>query len=476
VSEELELFGGSGRPDGTHDAGAIAGPGSVGADTASTGDIDPGAPLAARMRPRSLEEFRGQEHLLGPGKALRAMLERDRLTSMIFWGPPGSGKTTLARLIAAETGTTFVAFSAVTEGIARVREIIAEAGQRLRATGRRTILFCDEIHRFNKAQQDAFLPHVEAGTVILIGATTENPSFEIVRPLLSRAPVYTLESLSSDHLEEILRGALADRERGVGGLALDVPADVVRRMADEADGDARRALGILEGAAALAGPGGDVTEETVQEAVQHRFAVYDKGGEEHFNLISALHKAVRGSDPDGALYWLARMMAGGEDPLYLARRLVRMAIEDIGLADPRALEVALAGRDAYRFLGSPEGDLALAEVAVYLATAPKSNRLYRAWSAAGTAARETPSAPVPLAIRNAPTDLMKDLGYGKGYRYDPDVEGGVAPQRYLPDAVAERRFYEPGSFGFEKTLSERMRWFAERRNEAAAREREKERP
>jgi putative ATPase len=388
---------------------------------------------------------------------------------MILWGPPGSGKTTLARLIATETGTTFVALSAVTEGIARVREIIAEAGERLRATGRRTILFCDEIHRFNKAQQDAFLPHVEAGIVILIGATTENPSFEIVRPLLSRAPVYVLEALGADDVRAILEAALADEERGLAGLGTTVPPDILQRIAEEADGDARRGLGILEAAVRLAGPGGTVTDEEAREAVQHRFAVYDKGGEEHFNLISALHKAVRGSDPDGALYWLARMMDGGEDPLYLARRLVRMAIEDIGLADPRALEMALAGRDAYHFLGSPEGDLALAEVAVYLAAAPKSVRVYRAWSEAMRAARETPGEGVPLHIRNAPTGLMKELGYGAGYRYDPEEEAGVAPQTYLPERLAGRRFYEPGPHGYETTLGERLRWFAERRREALER-------
>ncbi len=460
---ELDLFGGP-HPQGgsgTGGAGRTGGP-------SPEGD----APLAARMRPRTLEEFRGQEHLLAPGKALRAMLDRGVPSSMILWGPPGSGKTTLARLIAGETDTTFVPFSAVTEGIGRVREIIAEAGQRLQATGRRTILFCDEIHRFNKAQQDAFLPHVEAGTVILIGATTENPSFEIVRPLLSRAPVFVLEALGVEDIRHILDATLDDEERGLGAWKLQVEPEVLDRVAEEADGDARRALGILEAGAALVGEGGEITTEVAAEAVQHRFAVYDKGGEEHYNLISALHKAVRGSDPDGALYWLARMLAGGEDGLYIARRLVRMASEDVGLADPVALQIALAGRDAFHFLGPPEGELALAEVVVYLATAPKSNRIYRAWSEALAAARETPGEGVPLHIRNAPTGLMKDLGYGKGYRYDPDVEGGVAPQRYLPERLLGRTFYDPGRFGFEKTLAERMRWFAERRREAAARQEE----
>ncbi len=423
----------------------------------------PGAPLAARMRPRTLEQFRGQEHLLGPGKAIRMMLEDGAPSSMILWGPPGSGKTTLARIIAEETGVRFVPFSAVSEGIARVREIVAESSHRLEATGRRTILFCDEIHRFNKAQQDAFLPHVEAGTVILIGATTENPSFEIVRPLLSRARVFVLEPLASDDLEQVLGAAMSDVDRGLGAMQLTADDGVLASLAGAADGDARRALGALEAAAGLAGVGGRITRETLAEALQHRFAVYDKSGEEHFNLISALHKAVRGSDADAALYWLARMLGGGEDGLYIARRLVRMASEDIGLADPRALEVALAARDAFHFLGPPEGELALAEATVYLALAPKSNRVYRAWAEAREAARDTPAEPVPLHIRNAPTGLMKQLGYGEGYQYDPDTASGVSDQRYLPEKLEGRRFYRPGSLGFEKTLDERIRWFESRR-------------
>ena len=456
MTDELSLFGEEETGDRSSDPSA--GP----YRREELDETAAGAPLPARMRPRDIEEFRGQEHLLGPGKAIGAMLEAGRVASMILWGPPGSGKTTLARLIASEAGVAFVSFSAVTEGVARVREIIAEAEQRLKATGRRTILFCDEIHRFNKAQQDAFLPHVEAGTIILIGATTENPSFEIVRPLLSRAPVYVLEPLSEEDLHAILREALED-ERGLAPLGLEVEEEALAFLAEASDGDARRALGALEAAARIAGPGRTVDLEVAREALQHRFATYDKGGEEHYNLISALHKAVRGSDPDGALYWLARMIEGGEDPLYIARRLVRMAAEDIGLADPGALRITIAARDAFHFLGSPEGELALAEATVYLATAPKSNRIYAAWKQAVRTARETPSAPVPLHIRNAPTDLMKDLGYGRGYRYDPDEPEGIAEQEYLPDDLRGERFYEPGGSGFEKTIAERLAWWAERR-------------
>jgi putative ATPase len=416
------------------------------------------------MRPRTLDEFRGQRHLLGPGKVLTAMLEEGEIGSLIFWGPPGSGKTTLARLLAQGTDARFESFSAVTEGVARVREIIAEARERQRATGRKTILFCDEIHRFNKAQQDAFLPHVEDGTIILMGATTENPSFEIVRPLLSRAPVFVLEPLGERDVVSILRSALDDHDRGMGIMELKWEEEVLQFLARKSDGDARRALGILEGAGKLAGPGGILTPEIVQESAQLRFAVYDKSGEEHYNLISALHKAIRGSDPDGALYWLARMLDGGEDPLFLARRLIRMASEDIGLSDPHALTVAVASRDAYHFLGPPEGELALAEAAVYLATAPKSNRLYRAWKNASRTARETRGSPVPLHIRNSPTALMKELGYGEGYRYDPDEPDGIAAQSYLPEELKGRRFYEPSRFGHEAQIQKRLDWWAERRN------------
>ncbi len=454
---DLDLFG---REDGPERGGSHA----------SDREVGPGAPLAARMRPRTLEEFRGQEHLLGAGKAIRAMLDNDQPASMILWGPPGSGKTTLARIVAHETDVTFVAFSAVTDGIGRVREIVKEAAERLRATGRRTILFCDEIHRFNKAQQDAFLPHVEAGTIILIGATTENPSFEVVRPLLSRAPVYVLSPLQASEIQSILQEALASGERGLAGTGVEADEEALTFVAEAADGDARRALNVLEAAARLVGTGGRIGVTEAREALQHRFATYDKGGEEHYNLISALHKAVRGSDPDGALYWLARMIDGGEDPLYIARRMVRMAAEDVGLADPDALPVTIAARDAFHFLGSPEGELALAEAVLYLATAPKSNRAYAAWGAALARARETPGEPVPLHIRNAPTSLMKDLGYGKGYRYDPAERDGISAQRYLPDRLAGERFYDPSRFGHEKTVAARLEWWEAKRREAAERD------
>ncbi|MCC6319312.1 MAG: replication-associated recombination protein A [Gemmatimonadaceae bacterium] len=422
-------------------------------------------PLAARMRPRVLEEFVGQEHLLAPGKALRQAIERGVPTSMIFWGPPGTGKTTLGLLLARYAEREFVPFSAVTEGVPRVREIIADARGRL-AMGRRTILFVDEIHRFNRAQQDAFLPAVEEGIVTLVGATTENPSFELNGALLSRTRVFVLTALGAADLEALLRRALADEERGLGREQLVADDDALAWLARESDGDARRALNALEAAAQHAGTRGHLTPEVIRDAMQLRAARYDKSGEEHFNLISAYHKALRGSDPQGALYWLGRMIVGGEDPMYIARRTVRFAAEDVGLADPQALAIALAARDTYQALGSPEGELALAEAAVYLATAPKSNRVYVAWKAALDLAREFPAESVPLHIRNAPTSLMKELGYGKGYQYAHDDPTAYIPQVYLPDAVRDRVLYAPGPFGFERDIGKRLQWWADLKRRA----------
>lgn len=419
------------------------------------------APLAARMRPRTLDEVVGQPHVLGPGRALRQAIEGGDTGSILLWGPPGSGKTTIARVIANHFHGEFVPFSAVTEGVPRIREVVDESEKR-RALGRRTVLFVDEIHRFNRAQQDALLPHVESGLVTLIGATTENPSFEINGALLSRMRVFVLEPLATADLVELIRRALGDAEHGVGAQGIAADDDAVELLATEADGDARRALTILEATANLlaSGPAGErMTVAVVREAAQLRIARYDKSGEEHFNLISAYHKALRGSDPDGALYWLARMLQGGEDPLYVLRRMVRFATEDVGLADPRALEVTIAARDAYQQLGSPEGELAIAEACVYLATAPKSNRVYEAWGKANAAAAATPAAPVLKHIRNAPTKLMKDLGYGAGYQYAHAVPEAYIPQEYLPDEVRERTFYVPGAFGFEKEVAKRLEWW-----------------
>ncbi len=415
-------------------------------------------PLASRLRPRTLSEIVGQSHLLAVGAPLRAAIDRRAIDSLILWGPPGVGKTTLARLLAQATDAEFVSFSAVSDGVARVREIVADA-QRRREFGRGTLLFVDEIHRFNRAQQDAFLQHVEAGTVVLVGATTENPSFALNGALLSRARVLVLEPLSISDLTQLATRALSDGDRGLGSRSLRLSDDASAQLAELSDGDARRMLGVLEAAATLAEDGAEITVEQIVQAAQRRMPRYDRSGEEHYNLISALHKSLRGSDPQGALYWLARMIQGGEDPRFIARRMIRMATEDIGLADPQALPLSIAAAETFERLGSPEGELALAEAAVYLATAPKSNRVYVAWKAAMEAAAETPSAAVPLHLRNAPTKLMKELGYGAGYQYAFESDDAYAPQDYLPSELASRSFYQAGPFGFERDIAKRMAWW-----------------
>jgi putative ATPase len=419
------------------------------------------------MRPRTLDEFVGQERILGPGTALRRAIEKGTIGSIILWGPPGTGKTSLALLVAHYTDRELVPFSAVTEGVPRVREIVAEAEERLAMSGRGTILFVDEIHRLNKAQQDAFLPHVERGTITLIGATTENPSFEINGALLSRSRVYVLEPLTASDIAALIRRTLADTERGLAALALEIDDAALTLLAEEADGDARRALTVLEAAAEHVGQGGHITAEIVREAMQLRFARHDKAGEEHYNLLSAYHKSLRGSDPQGALYWMARMLDGGEDPMTIFRRAIAMAAEDIGLADPNALSLAVAARDAYHMLGAPEGYLPLAEMTIYLATAPKSNSAKAALGAAMEAARETPAEPVPMHIRNAPTGLMKELGYGKGYQYAHDAPEAYIPQEYLPERLRGTVLYEPGRFGFEREIAKRLAWWAELKQNTA---------
>jgi putative ATPase len=444
-----------------------------GRSTGSRREPSAAAPLAERMRPRDLEEVVGQEALVGAEGSLRRAITEDRVPSLILWGPPGSGKTTLARLIATATRSHFVPFSAVTSGIKEVREVMAEAVRMHRATGRRTLLFVDEIHRFNRAQQDAFLPYVESGEIVLVGATTENPSFELNAALLSRCRVVVLEPLAPGDLVKVVERALADAERGLGG-AVKASEDTLAAIAQLASGDARRALNLLELAAADAASRKvtEVTPADVTRIAQRKVLLYDKAGEEHFNLISALHKSLRESDVDASLYWLARMLAAGEEPRYLARRLVRFASEDVGLADPQALPQALAAWEAYQRLGTPEGELAIAQATVYLALAPKSNAVYRALSAARRTVEERPADPVPLVIRNAPTRLMDDLGYGAGYVYAHDTEEGVGGLDCLPEALAGTSFYEPSGRGFEEELAARLARFDELRKRARGRREE----
>jgi putative ATPase len=434
----------------------------------SPAPIDPQTiPLAERMRPRSLDEIVGQQDLVAPGRPLREMIERDLLQSIILWGPPGTGKTTLARLIADLTKAEFVAFSAVLAGIKEVKEVMATAEQRRRLTGRRTIVFVDEIHRFNKAQQDAFLPRVESGDIVLIGATTENPSFEVIAALLSRSKVYVLKPLDEDAIVAILRRALTDAERGLGKQNPDADDEALRAMARFANGDARAALNLLQlTVAAAPQPAGrpKIDRALLEKTLTHKTLLYDKSGEEHYNLMSALHKSMRNSDADASIYWLARMLEAGEDPKYVARRLIRFASEDVGNADPQALPISVAAKDAVHFIGMPEGNTALAQAVLYLATAPKSNAVYMAYNEAADAAKNDVAQPVPLHIRNAPTKLMKELDYGKGYKYAHEEPDAVANIDCLPENLKGREFYQPTEYGFEKEIKKRLAWWKARRS------------
>jgi putative ATPase len=428
------------------------------------------APLADRLRPKTLEEFAGQDHLLGPGKVLRQAIESDHIPSMILWGPPGSGKTTLAMLIASVTKARFIAFSAVLSGVKEIKEVVHEAEEEWKYRKRRTILFVDEIHRFNKAQQDAFLPHVERGTIILIGATTENPSFEVISPLLSRAKVFTLRALTETEIETILSRGLTDKERGLGNYPASVDPDVLKGICRIANGDARVALNTLEMAVLTTPPDTvgtrRIKEKDLEEVLQKKSFLYDKSGEEHYNLISALHKSLRGSDPDAALYWLGRMLEAGEDPLYIARRMIRFASEDVGNADPQALQICVSAMQAFHFIGRPEGDLALAQAALYLATAPKSNATYLAYQNVQRDVRETENMPVPLHIRNPVTSLMKDLGYGKDYQYPHDFPDHFVEEEYLPENLKGRIYYRPTDQGFEKEIKRRLEFWRRKKGQS----------
>ncbi len=418
-------------------------------------------PLAARMRPETFDEFVGQEHLVAAGQVFRKCIEADRLPSMIFWGPPGSGKTTLAHLIAGITRAQFSSLSAVSAGVADLRKVIEEAGKRMRQSGRRTILFIDEIHRFNKAQQDAVLPFVESGTVTFIGATTENPSFEVIAPLLSRSRVFQLNQLKDDDIRLIVQRAIKDEEKGLGSLRIDMSEEALAHLVTASNGDARVALNALEMAAFATPPDDEglrlVDLSTVEQALQHRALLYDKGGDPHYDLISALHKSLRGSDPDASLYWLGRMLEAGEDPLYIVRRLIRFASEDVGVADPQALVIAVAAQQAVHFVGLPEGNLALAQAVVYLATAPKSNSLYQAYSGVQRDIERSRNDPVPLHLRNPVTGLMRRSGYGKGYQYAHDHPGHFVRQENLPASLEGKRYYRPGDQGYEREIAERLK-------------------